>query len=84
MMRYTHLCVVGVLSVAGALGAHAGGQNPEQQATGGLALRADAVEFAVPGYKAGRNGAPGDGLRAARLHLRRPTFPRKQTAHRSS
>src|SRR6201996_6555255 len=37
-------------------------QTPEQPATVGLAPRADAIAFTVPGYKAGRNGTPGTGL----------------------
>ena len=36
MMRYRHWSVAGVFLAASALGAHAGGQNPEQQATGDL------------------------------------------------
>ena len=37
MMRYRHWSVAGVFLAASALGAHSGGQNPEQQATGGIA-----------------------------------------------
>jgi hypothetical protein len=58
MMRYRCCRLAGVLFLASALL----GQNPEQAASG-LALRADAVEFAVPGYRAGRQGAPATGVR---------------------
>jgi alpha-D-xyloside xylohydrolase len=57
MMR---LYVASVLCLAGALGTYAGGQTP--RAAPGLTLRPDAVAFAVPGYKAGRNAAPATGL----------------------
>jgi alpha-D-xyloside xylohydrolase len=73
-----HWRVVCFLWMVSGLGVHARGQTP---LAGGLALSADAVEFAVPGYKAGRNGSPATGLRvhdfsfegqpfaAGRLHL---------------
>jgi alpha-D-xyloside xylohydrolase len=57
MMR---LYVASVLCLAGALGTYAGAQTP--QPAPGLTLRADAVAFAVPGYKAGRSAAPATSL----------------------
>jgi alpha-D-xyloside xylohydrolase len=74
MMRYRHCCLAGVLFLASALLGHAGGQNPEQ-ATSGLALRADAVEFAVPGYTAGRQGAPATGVRLHDVTFEGQSFP---------
>jgi alpha-D-xyloside xylohydrolase len=57
MMRWY---VASVVCLAGALGTYAGAQTT--QPASGLTLRADAVEFAVPGYKAGRNAAPATSL----------------------
>jgi alpha-D-xyloside xylohydrolase len=51
-----------VLCIASALGVYTEAQTPPQQAASGLALAADAVEFAVPGYKAGRNAQPATSL----------------------
>ncbi len=75
MRWYAHLCIVGVLSVVSALGAPAGGQNPEQQATSGLALRGDGVAFTVPGYRAGRNGGPATGLMLHGITFEGQPFP---------
>jgi alpha-D-xyloside xylohydrolase len=82
MTLYMRFWMASVFFVASALGAYGGGQAPQQVPGNALALGADAVEFAVPGFKAGRNGAPATGLRlhdfsfegqpfpAGRLHLR--------------
>ena len=53
------------------LGVHAGGQNPLP----GLTLSSDAVQFAVPGYKAGRNGSPATGLRVHDFSFEGQPFP---------
>jgi len=74
MMQYSYCCLAGVLFLASALPGHAGGQNPEQAASG-LALRADAVEFAVPGYRPGRQGAPATGVRLHDVTFEGQSFP---------
>jgi alpha-D-xyloside xylohydrolase len=70
MMRWY---VASFLCLAGALGTYAVAQTP-QPATG-LTLRADAVEFAVPGYKAGRNAAPATSLLLHNFTFEGQTIP---------
>jgi alpha-D-xyloside xylohydrolase len=72
MMRYKYCCLAGVLFIASA--GHAGGQN-QGQATSGLALRADAVDFAVPGYRPGRQGAPATGVRLHDVTFEGQSYP---------
>src|ERR1700690_608825 len=70
MMRFY---VASVLCLAGAVGTYAVAQTP--QPTPGLTLRADAVEFAVPGYKAGRNAAPATSLLLHNFTFEGQTIP---------
>src|ERR1700734_3959776 len=72
MMRYR---VAAVLCMAGALGVYTEAQTPPQQAASGLTLRADAVEFAVPGYKAGRNAPPATSLLLHNFTFEGQTIP---------
>src|ERR1700722_1813136 len=65
MIRQAHWWMAGVFWIASALGA----QNP------GLALRGNAVAFAVPGYRVGRNGVPGNGLLLHDVTFEGQAFP---------
>ena len=79
MNRYCHFG--NLLFLATALHGQAKAQTLAQPTTG-LALSANALEFAVPGYKPGRQGAPAAGVRlhdvtfegqpipASQLHIR--------------
>jgi alpha-D-xyloside xylohydrolase len=74
MMRYSYCCLAGGLFLASALLGHAKAQNPDQPTTG-LAQSADALEFAVPGYRAGRQGAPATGVRLHDVTFEGQSFP---------
>jgi hypothetical protein len=71
-MRYKYCCLATVLFKA--IAGPAGGQNPEQTTTG-LALRADTLEFAVPGYRPGRQGASVTGVRLHDVTFEGQSFP---------
>jgi alpha-D-xyloside xylohydrolase len=73
-MRQRCWWIAGVFCVASALWAQA----PGQPTAAGLALRADAINFAVPGYKAGRNGVPGTGLLLHDFTFEGQAFPTNQ------
>ncbi len=73
-MRQTCWWLVGIFCLASSLWA----QSPEQATGAGLALRADAITFAVPGYKVGRNGVPGTGLLLHDFTFEGQAFPTNQ------
>ena len=66
-MRYKYCCLAGVLLMASA--GYARAQNS------GLALHADAIDFAVPGYSPGRQGAPATGVRLHDITFEGQPFP---------
>ena len=73
-MRQTCWWLAGIFCLASSLWA----QSPQQATSAGLALSADAITFAVPGYKVGRNGVPGTGLLLHDFTFEGQAFPTNQ------